>query len=74
MIKILEGRIRNTHAGQKCVQVIKSKTYYNRSKNLVQKQATHMKITANFFTFSLTFSKEDGDTTEKHTRNTSVCG
>lgn len=26
------------------------------------------------FTFSLTFSNEDGDTTEKQTKNTSVCG
>ncbi|KAF0749907.1 putative secreted protein, partial [Aphis craccivora] len=27
-----------------------------------------------FLTFSLTFSNEDGETTEKQTRNTSVCG
>lgn len=25
-------------------------------------------------TFSLTFSNDEGETTEKHTRNTSVCG
>ena len=25
-------------------------------------------------TFSLTFSKDDGETTEKQTKNTSVCG
>ena len=26
------------------------------------------------YTFSLTFSKDAGDTTEKQTKNTSVCG
>jgi hypothetical protein len=45
------------------------------SKKIYQVYVTsHKTVMTVILTFSLTFSNEDGDTTEKHTRNTSVCG